>query len=191
MDVENARNQLRTIVSQKCVYSGKILNLRVDQVNFPSGRVIPREIIEHKPAAAILAVDREENILLVAQYRHAVDDVVYEIPAGLLEAGESAAQTAARELQEEIGFMPGRLEELFTLYSSPGFSDEEVILFFATDLTPSELPKDEDEYIEVVKFKPDELTALIADGRIKDGKTIVAIYWYQLRKAKADAGQAD
>lgn len=189
MDVETARNQLRTIVSQKSLYSGKILNLRVDQVKFPSGCVKPREIVEHKPAAAILAVDREENILLVAQYRHAVDDVVYEIPAGLLEAGESAAQTAARELQEEIGFMPGKLEELFTLYSSPGFSDEEVILFFATDLTPSQLPQDEDEYIEVVKFKADELTELIANGQIKDSKTIAAIYWYQLRKAQVNAGQ--
>lgn len=187
MDVETARNQLRTIVDQKCLYRGQILNLRVDQVRFPSGCIKPREIVEHKPAAAILAVDGEENIFLVAQYRHAVDDVIYEIPAGLLEAGEDAEETATRELQEEIGFIPGKLEKLLTLYSSPGFSNEEVVLFLATDLTPSQLPQDDDEYIEVTKFTIDELNKLIADGHIKDCKTVAAIYWYQLRKAHGNA----
>lgn len=182
MDVASARKMLRNVVSREFPYRGRILNLRVDQIKFPSGDIKPREVIEHCPAAAILAVDADGYIYLVSQYRHAVDEMLYEVPAGLAETGEDIAVTAARELQEEIGFKAGTLRRLFSLYSSPGFTDEEVIFFFATDLTPSKLPQDCDEHLEVFKFTLDEAKALIAGGQIKDGKTVVAVYWYESQR---------
>lgn len=182
MDVVSARKLLRNVVSREFPFKGRILNLRVDQVKFPSGDIKSREVVEHPPAVAILAVDADEYIYLVEQYRHAVDEVLYEVPAGLVEAGEDPAVAAARELQEEIGFKPGALRKLLSLYSSPGFSDEKVIFFLAADLTPSELPKDCDEHLEVFKFTLDEAKELIASGQIKDGKTLVAVYWYENQK---------
>lgn len=161
--------------------------MRIDHVKFPSGDIKPREVVEHRPAAAILAVDAAENIYLVAQYRHAVDEVLYEIPAGIIEQGENAAEAAVRELQEEIGYKPGILMELNTLYTSPGFSDEEVILFYATELEQSELPQDDDEQIDVEKFSLAEIKELIEQGKIKDGKTMVAVYWYELQKTRENA----
>lgn len=187
MDAKTARGRLRNIVSQEKLYSGRILNLRIDHVKFPSGDIKPREVVEHRPAAAILAVDAAENIYLVAQYRHAVDEVLYEIPAGIIEQGENAAEAAVRELQEEIGYKPGILMELNTLYTSPGFSDEEVILFYATELEQSELPQDDDEQIDVEKFSLAEIKELIEQGKIKDGKTMVAVYWYELQKTRENA----
>lgn len=183
METEVPWKQLRDIVGREFLYHGKILNLRVDRVKFPSGEIKTREIIEHKSASAVLAVDEAENIFLVAQYRHAVDEVTYEIPAGLIENEENAAETAGRELQEEIGYKPGILEEILTLYSSPGFSDEKIYLFYATELKLSELPQDDDEHLSAKKFTLPEIMKLIELGKIKDCKTIAAIYWYALRKA--------
>jgi len=191
MNVDFERSQLRNIESFEYVYKGRILNLRVDQVLFPSGDIKPREVVEHRPAAAVLAIDGEGCVYLIAQYRHAVDEVIYEIPAGIVEDGEDIAQTAVRELQEEIGFKPGRLREFFRLYSSPGFSDEEVVFFIAEDLEPSELPKDDDEQIEAIRFSPDEIVELLEGGRIKDGKTMIALYWYQLQRVRENVRQAD
>lgn len=161
--------------------------MRLDHVRFPSGKIGLREVVEHQPAAAVLAVDNDGYIYFVLQYRHAVDEVLYEIPAGLPEKGESVAEAAVRELQEEIGRKPRVLREISTLYSSPGFSDERVILFYAEDLELSKLPQDDDEHIEVVKLTLDEAIELIGRGQIKDGKTIAAIFWYGLQKATGDA----
>lgn len=191
MDAKAARGRLRNIVSQERLYNGSILKLRVDYVKFPSGDIKSREVVEHGAVVAILAVDATENIYLVAQYRHAVDDVIYEIPAGNIEKGENAAAAAVRELQEEIGYKPRTLKELSTIYSSPGFSNEEVILFYATDLEPSALPQDDDEEIEVEKFTLAEIRQLIELGKVRDGKTMTALYWYQLRKERENARPAN
>lgn len=188
MDAEQARAQLRNVVKNEYVYEGKIINLRVDYVKFPSGDVRCREVVEHRPAVAILAADADDNIFLVSQYRHAVDEVIYEIPAGLVEEGECTSETASRELQEEIGFKPGVLRELFTLYASPGFTDEKVIFFLATDLTPSKLPQDDDEYVSPRKFTLAEIKRMIGDGEIKDGKTMAAVCWYESQRLRHNAG---
>lgn len=188
MDTEHARTLLRNVVESEYAYKGRIVNLRVDYVKFPAGDIKPREVVEHRPAAAILAVDNDGCIYLVSQYRHAVDEVLYEIPAGLVEEGESPADAAFRELQEEIGFKPGVLSEIFTLYAAPGFSDEKIIFFWAADLTESKLPQDDDEYVLPLKFTPGEIRRMIADGEIKDAKTIAAVCWYESERLLNHAG---
>lgn len=173
-----AGNPLRNIVERRYVYKGKIVNMRVDRVKFPSGLIRDREVVEHGSAVAILAVDCDGKIFLVSQYRHAVDKELYELPAGLVNPGEEPAVSAVRELQEEIGFRPGRLLRAAEFYSSPGFTDEKIVLYYATDLHKSKLPEDEDEYISIYKFTPEEIKGLISANKIQDGKTIMAYCWY-------------
>ena len=179
-----AKNPLRNILKSEFPYKGHIIDVRVDTVKFPSGAEKLREVVLHSPAVAMLAEDAEGGIFLVKQYRHAVDEEIYEIPAGLVEEGESPEETAARELQEEIGRRPGRMERIAELYSSPGFTTEKITMFYATELSDSKLPEDDDEYIKVRKFSPAELAALVADGGVKDGKTLAAYYWLLARKAQ-------
>lgn len=179
-----AKNPLRNILKSEFPYKGHIIDVRVDTVKFPSGAEKLREVVLHSPAVAMLAEDADGGVFLVRQYRHAVDEEIYEIPAGLVEAGESAEETAARELQEEIGRRPGRLEKIAELYSSPGFTTEKITMFYATELSDSKLPEDDDEYIKVRKFSPAELASLVAEGGVKDGKTLAAYYWLLARKAQ-------
>lgn len=175
------------IIGSEYVYEGKIVNLRVDRVRFPSGDIKPREVVEHRPAVAILAADADGCVYLVSQYRHAVGETLYEIPAGLVEKGESSAGTASRELQEEAGLRPGQLREIFTLYSSPGFSDEKIIFFWATDLTSSKLPQDDDEFVGVDKFSLSETRQMIENGQIRDAKTVAALCWYENQRLRSNA----
>jgi ADP-ribose pyrophosphatase len=175
---------LRNIVDQQKLYSGKILDLRIDHVRFPSGSEKIREVVEHKSAAAVLPVDSEGYVYLVLQYRHAVDEELYEIPAGIIEPGEDPLETAIRELQEEIGYKPGRIEKVLDFYPSPGYSTEKILIYYATDLSPSKLPEDEDEQISVFKFTPENINSMIRSGKISDGKTITAACWYAAKRAE-------
>lgn len=179
-----SKNPLRNILKSEFPYRGRIVDVRVDTVKFPSGSEKIREVVLHKPAVAMLAEDADGGIFLVKQYRHAVDEEIYEIPAGIVEDGESAEETAERELQEEIGRRPGRLEKIAELYSSPGFTTEKITMFYAAELSDSKLPEDDDEYIKVRKFSPAQFAALVAEGCVKDGKTLAAYYWYLARKAQ-------
>lgn len=187
MDAERDCSQHGEIIGSEYVYEGKILNLRVDRVRFPSGGVKPREVVEHGPAVAILATEADGCVYLVSQYRHAVGETLYEIPAGMVENGENNAETASRELQEEAGLKPGLLREIFTLYSSPGFSDEKIIFFWATDLTPSKLPQDDDECVVAEKFSPGDIRRMIENGRINDAKTVAALCWYESQRLRNNA----
>ena len=119
---------LRNIVKTEYPYKGKILDLRVDSVQFPSGSVKIREVVEHKSAVAILPVNSEEKICLVSQYRHAIDQDIFEIPAGLADAGEDPSETALRELREEIGYTASSITKISAFFSSPGYSTEKIIL---------------------------------------------------------------
>ncbi len=179
-----AKNPLRNILKSEFPYRGRIVDVRVDTVKFPSGSEKIREVVLHKPAVAMLAEDADGGIFLVRQYRHAVDEEIYEIPAGLVEEGESPEETAARELQEEIGRKPGAMEKIAELYSSPGFTTERITMYYATELSDSKLPEDDDEYIKVRKFSPGEMAELVSCGGIKDGKTLAAYYWLLARKAQ-------
>lgn len=186
--VEDAqRHALRNIIKSDNIYSGAILDLDIDHVLFPSGCEKVREVVRHKPAVTILPEHSDGTVSLVRQYRHAVDEDLYEIPAGLVEYGEDPKETAVRELQEEIGYKPGRIEKIFEFYTSPGYSTEKIIFFYATDLEPSKLTEDDDEYIKVHNFTVPEIKAMIDSGEIKDGKTIMAYCWLAAKRAEENA----
>ena len=166
--------QQEKTLSTEVIYEGKVLDLHLDQVELPSGRTTSREAVRHSPAVGILAVENG-YIYLVRQFRHAVGELILEIPAGIMEPGETPVQTAAREIQEEIGLKAESLEDIGSIYTSPGFSDEEIFLFWAEGLSPSRLPADDDEFIQVEKVSLDRLPSMMDSGEIKDGKTVAAI----------------
>jgi ADP-ribose pyrophosphatase len=111
-------------VSSRVIYSGHVIKLRLDEMTLPSGQSIKREIIEHSGAVAIVALDENNNVLLVKQYRHAASKALLEIPAGGIEPGEAPEATVRREMQEETGYLPGKLERLGGFYSAPGYATE-------------------------------------------------------------------
>lgn len=168
----------KTVVS-KYIYKGKILNLRYDSVKLPNGKSAGREIVEHKGAVAIIAAV-DKSILMVKQYRKAVEEELLEIPAGKIENDEPADDCALRELKEETGYVAKKenISKIYEFYTSPGFSDEKMYLFYAHDLIQDKPDLDEDEFITVDKIQPDKLNALLNSGRIKDAKTIIAVQYY-------------
>ncbi len=167
------------VVSRNEVFSGRILRLVVDRVALPDGREADRELVLHPGAVAILPILPDGKILLVRQYRHAVGGSLWEIPAGKLDvAGESPRGCAARELREETGYAASDWEEIFSFYTSPGFTDERIILFFASGLARASdpLPGEIDDQAE---FAVEEAMEMISRGEIKDAKTILALAWFQ------------
>lgn len=164
-------------LAQKTVYTGRILNLRVDDVELPGGNRAIREVVEHRPAVGILPVLEDGTVLLIRQYRYAVGEDMLEIPAGIVEGNEPFDDAARRELQEEVGYFPEHLREIGRIYNSPGFSTELMALFVATGLRPSKLQEDDDEFITVVPVAKEEIPALITGGKLKDAKTFAALSW--------------
>jgi len=172
----------RTLHSER-IYEGKIINLRVDTVELPSGKKTKREIVEHAGCTAIVAMDSENNFLLVRQYRKAVERMLLEIPAGGIEPGEKPLDGARRELEEETGFSAEKWEELSVFYTSPGFTTECMYLYLATDLKPVERDADDDENIELVRVPLKKASELIASGEVCDAKSIAGLLM-ALRKVR-------
>ena len=164
----------KTITSEN-IYKGKILNLRVDEIELPDGRNSVREIVEHSGGVTIIAITDDNEILLVKQYRKPAEDVLLEIPAGKLEDGEVPLSCAKRELVEETGYQTNEINKLFSFYTSPGYSNEIIHIFIARGLTFIGQNPDNDEFIEVVKIKKQEIMELINNGKIKDSKTIIGL----------------
>jgi ADP-ribose pyrophosphatase len=166
--------QLKT----KRIYDGRILSLRVDEVEMPSNIKAVREVIEHKPAVGVLAITENNSVLFVRQFRYAVGTDMLEICAGIVEDGESFKETAERELQEELGYYPQELEEFGRFYVSPGYCEEMIVLFVARNLKPSKLKQDEDEELSTVEIPVSEIPNLLKSGVVKDGKTWAALVWF-------------
>lgn len=164
-------------LSSECIYKGKILNLRCDRVEIPGtdGKTSTREIVEHKGAVAIVAIDGKGRVILEKQFRKAAEEILIEIPAGKLEEEENPEKCAERELEEETGFMPGSLRHLATIYSSPGFTNEKIHVYMATDLKKGSIHPDEDERIDLMYVSLDEAIDMINNGNIRDAKTVVGI----------------
>lgn len=166
-----------TVKSEK-IFEGKIINLRVDTVELENQKYAKREIVEHKNASAILAVNEKNEMLLVRQYRKAVEDFLYEVPAGIVNIAEEPVECALRELKEETGYEAKKINQIFEFYTSPGFSNEKVFLFKAEDMTYTSTKFDEDECIETISVSKDEAKKMMETGRITDSKTLIAIiYW--------------
>jgi ADP-ribose pyrophosphatase len=169
-------------ISSSVLYRGRIINLKVDNVLLPSGRKTAREVVEHAPAVAVLATDPEGRILLVRQNRYPVGESLLEIPAGIVEAGENVRDTAVRELREETGYEPESVEEVLRFYTSPGFSTELIILFFAGETKYAPLEQDFDENIIVEPVDSRHVADCLAKGEIRDAKTLTALCWYLYHK---------
>ena len=162
----------------KIFFKGEILNVRVDEIRMPDGSTATREIIEHSDAVAVVPIDRQGNILLVKQYRRAAGKELLEIPAGSVEPGEKPEETAKRELQEEIGYLPNKIVSMGGFYASPGYNTEYLHLYMATDLVPAKLHTEDTDSIEVVPVPVKSITDYIKSGKIRDAKSIAGILYY-------------
>lgn len=170
-------------LSSRRIYEGRILSLRVDEVEVSrNGRHAHREVVEHGSAVAILARDDQGRLLFVKQFRYPLGAELLEIPAGLMESGESPQESAQRELREETGYRAASWTELPPIWSTPGFSDEKLFLFFAEQLEWAPLEQDEDEDIALVRMTESEARALFDSTQAQDAKTMFALAWYFARK---------
>jgi ADP-ribose pyrophosphatase len=168
-------NFCEKVVSSRILYSGRAVRLRLDQVRLPTGRETSREIIEHPGSVGILPLLPRNHVLLIRQYRHAVGQAIWEIPAGTIEPRETPEQCARRELKEETGYVPGSLEPLFDCYAAPGYSMELMHLFLARDLKSTKQRPEEDEIISVEPVTNERAFRMIESGQIRDAKTISAL----------------
>ncbi|MFC1989677.1 NUDIX hydrolase [Chloroflexota bacterium] len=160
------------------VYEGRAVKLRVDTVRMPGGRETTREIVEHSDCVAIIAVDADDNVLLVNQFRKPVEKELLEIPAGGIEADEDPVTAVRRELQEETGYLPKKVERLGGFYSAPGYCTEYLHLYLATDLIPSQLYAEDTENIRLVRMPVSQIPGLIASGSICDAKSIAGLFTF-------------
>ncbi|WLD91905.1 NUDIX hydrolase [Alkalihalobacillus sp. AL-G] len=169
-------------LSTKVLYNGKIIDLVLEEVELPNGNRSQREVVKHPGAVAILAINPENKIVLVKQYRKPLNRSIIEIPAGKLEKGESPESCARRELEEETGFRIDRLTHIQSFYTSPGFADEIVHIYFADSLKKGTVQLDEDEFVDLMEVSLDEALELMKSNEIYDAKTAFAIQFLQLKQ---------
>jgi ADP-ribose pyrophosphatase len=165
---------METWIDDERAYRGKIVNLRVGRVRMDDGSIATREVVEHPGGVAIVPV-LGDSILLIRQYRIAVGKDILEIPAGKLEGPEDTEQRGRAELEEECGYLAGRMVRLGTMYASVGYTSEEIHLYAALDLKEVGQKLEVDERIDVVPVSFEEIKRLIATNELKDSKTIVAV----------------
>jgi ADP-ribose pyrophosphatase len=166
------------VIKTDHVYSGKIVDLDVEHVRLPNGRESVREIVRHRGAVVLVAVDDQERLLLVRQYRRAAGRVLLELPAGTRETDEDAAVTAGRELEEETGYRAGQIRRLGGFFSAPGFCTEYLECYLCTDLSESDAQPEADESFEHTRLTVDELRAAIRAGEVEDAKTLAGFTLY-------------
>jgi ADP-ribose pyrophosphatase len=169
------KHLVETPLSSERIYEGRMINLRRDMVRLPDGNSSSREVVEHPGAVAVVPILDDDSILLVRQFRHPVGKVLLEIPAGKLGPGEEPDLCAARELEEETGYRANKLERRSSLFTGPGFTDEIIHIYVASDLVRSAACPDEDEFIEAERFDADTVRQMVRDGRICDAKTIAGL----------------
>lgn len=167
-------------VSSRRAYSGKIISLDVDTVRFPDGSVGELEMIRHPGASAIVpflsdSAGQDPQVLLIRQYRYAAEGYLYEIPAGRLNPGEAPRDCALRELKEETGCSAGDVQHLFTMYTTPGFTDEKIHLFMATQLVAGETKHEADEFLELQPMLLSRALEMVEAGEIQDSKTALGL----------------
>lgn len=171
------QNYVEKTIKSETLYEGRIVTLRIETVELPDKKYSKREIVDHARGACCIPVTDDNCLVLVKQYRKAIDNFVLELPAGLVEPNEDPREAAERELQEEIGCKPGKMKYLFEAYASPGFTNEVVSFFLAKDLVEDALPLDDTEFIETVKIPFEELLRMVEDCEISDAKTMIGILY--------------
>jgi ADP-ribose pyrophosphatase len=167
-------------MSSRRAYSGKVISLDVDTVRFPDGSVGELEMIRHPGASAIVPflsdpAGGDPQVLLIRQYRYATEGYLYEIPAGRLNPGEAPRDCALRELKEETGCSAGEVQHLFTMYTTPGFTDEKIHLFMATQLVAGETKHEADEFLELQPMLLSRALQMVEADEIQDSKTALGL----------------
>ncbi|MDG6994499.1 MAG: NUDIX hydrolase [Nitrososphaerota archaeon] len=176
MTVNGKENSIvETVLSSETVYTGHVVKLVRKQVRFPTGRTMARDIVEHPGSVGIVPLLDDGRIILIRQFRLATAGVIWEIPAGTLEDGESPEACARRELEEETGYSCGSLDLIFKCYLAPGYTTELMHMFVAKALVKTRQHTEEDEMITTHQASPVEALQMIGSGDIRDAKTISAI----------------
>jgi len=165
-----------SLLSLTHIYSGRVIQLNVERVQLPNGNVADLEIIHHPGGAAVVAIDENDCVCLLRQFRHAANGWIWELPAGKIDNREPPFDTVRRELEEEAGRKAGRWCDLGHYYSSPGVFTEVVHLFMAVDLVSVAVSFEAHEVIEVHWKRFDEALAMAHSGEIRDGKTLVGLF---------------
>ncbi|HUS91079.1 MAG TPA: NUDIX hydrolase [Phycisphaerae bacterium] len=177
---------------KELVFDGRVAKAHRVGVRMPDGRVVERDWIHYGGAAVILPILDDGSVVLIRNYRFAVDETLYELPAGMMDpADASPEQCARRELAEETGYTAGRIELLGSFYSGPGTCDERMHAFVATGLSAGEQDLEVYERIEAEIVAEAEVRAMVADGRIHDAKTIATLGLYWLKASRAGPGEGD
>jgi ADP-ribose pyrophosphatase len=168
------------------IYSGRIIQVQVDEVELPNGKTSTRELVKHPGAVAVIAITDDNKLVMVEQYRKPLEKVIVEIPAGKLEKDEEPALCARRELEEETGYECESLELVSSFYTSPGFADEIIHVYVAKGLKQKENAAglDEDEFVNVLEITLDEALEFIKEKRIFDAKTIFGVQYLQIANLK-------
>lgn len=165
------------IYKKNKIYNGKAIDFCCDKIILPNNKKAVREYIQHPGAVAIVPFINKNDIIMVKQYRYPVNKITYELPAGKLDKKESLLTCAKRELKEETGYSARKIKKLISFYPSTAFSDEELHIYFATDLIQGKTNPDDDEFIEKVTVPFKQAIRMIKDGKIKDAKTIIALLY--------------
>jgi len=168
------------VLSSKTVFQGRIFRVTSDRVKEPGGIIVQRDIVRHGGSVVILAVDDsgpEPHILLERQYRYATDEVLWELPAGSIDRGESPLAGAKRELLEETGYRAKKWSRALHYYPSPGFVDETMTIYLARGLTPGTARPEADEFIACILVPLSRVLEMVLSGRICDGKTVAGVLW--------------
>lgn len=171
-----------TEISNKSIFEGRLIDLNVETVSLPNGKTATREVVKHPDASAAIAINEKKEMLLVAQWREPIKQVTLEIPAGLIDPTDASPLDAMkRELNEEGGYKADYWEKLSEFYTSPGFCDEKMYLFYCDTLTKLEHKRDldEDEFLTHKWYSLSDLKALMVEGKIVDAKTIMAITFWE------------
>jgi ADP-ribose diphosphatase len=165
-----------TILGSRRVHDGRVIRLDLEKVRLPNGNEVTLEIVRHPGAAAVVPVDDEGQAILVRQYRHATGSWVLEVPAGKLDKpGESPEECARREVEEETGYRAGRMQPLGWIWTTPGFSDEKIWLFRASELERAEASLQADEVLTVVRLPLEDAVRRALEGEIQDAKSVCAL----------------
>lgn len=168
-------------VASRTIYKGKVLDLKVDTVTLPNGKTTEREVVVHRGAVAVVAVNETGEIVLIKQFRYPTGKILWEIPAGKINAEEVPQDCAVRELAEETGFGAREWQHMATFYTTPGFSDELMYVYLARDLYTDKREMDDDEFIEIHPVPLENATEMIKSGEIADAKSIAGILLASLR----------